>query len=185
MAEGTGDTGVVRKGRGMRVVLFASLALNLLVVGAVAGFLVMGPPGPPHDRPGGDDPALPYTRALTEDQRRDLRGALRGEVLRDRQEMRAIREGVITGYREALGVLRADPYDPAALEALMAAQAERSAAVRVRGQKVLSDYVAGMSAAERAAYADRLEETLAKFQRKRDRGTGRFDGKPFDGPKRD
>lgn len=157
------------KGRGMRIVLFASLALNLAVVGAVAGFLVMGPPPPPRERPGGEDPALPYTRALSEDQRRELRGALRGAVMKDRQEMRGIREALMGDYRQALALLRAEPYDAAAMEALMAAQAERSAAVRVRGQKVLADTLAAMSPEDRRAYADRLEETLSRFQRKRDR----------------
>lgn len=170
------------QGRGMRIVLFASLALNLAVAGVVAGFLVMGPPPPPRDRPGGDDPALPYTRALSPEQRGDLRDQLRGKAFGDRREMADVRRAVLADYQRAVAVLRADPFDPAALEALMVEQAARSAEVRARGHAVLSSYVAQMTAEERAAYADRLEETLQRFARK-----GRGDDKDGrgDGPRHD
>lgn len=154
--------------RVMRIMLFVSLAINLAVAGVVVAFLWNGPPVPP-GRPDGGDPALPYTRALDEDQRGEVRQALRDAFLRDRTEARGARRDVIEDYQQALKVLRADPYDPAALEALMTAQAERSAGFRKRGQEVLSAYVAGMTPAERAAYADRLEETLARFRERRAR----------------
>ncbi|MBP0484031.1 periplasmic heavy metal sensor [Sagittula salina] len=172
MALGDDGRTAPRAGKGLRIVLFASLALNLAVAGAVAGFFVMGPPPPPRDRPGGADPALPYTRALTEDQRRALRREWRGAVFRDPEEARGVRSGVLADYREALEILRAAPFDGARLEALMAEQAERGAAARARGQALLSDYVARMDPEDRAAYADRLEESLLRLQRRRDRDAG-------------
>ncbi|AUC54345.1 hypothetical protein CDO87_14665 [Sagittula sp. P11] len=168
--------------RVLRIMLFLSLAANLVVAGVVVAFLWNGPPPPP-GRPDGGDPALPYTRALDEDQRDEVRQALRDAFVNDRKEARSVRRDVFADYRQALEVLRAEPYDPAALEALMTAQAERSAGFRKRGQEVLSAYVAEMSPEERGAYADRLEETLARFQERRARhfeGHRRNDGPPQD-----
>ncbi|MEQ5871271.1 periplasmic heavy metal sensor [Sagittula sp. NFXS13] len=154
-------------GRGVRLALLASLAVNLVVVGAVAGFVWMGPTSPPHERSGGPDAVMPYIRALTQDQRHELRDTWRGGAgPKDRRDMRGLRAQMIQEYQAAAAVLRSDPYDPAALEAVLAAQAERSAGIRARGQSVLSEYVAGMTAEERAAYADRLEESLERFQRR-------------------
>lgn len=158
----------VKPSRGMRVLLFASLALNLLVVSAVVGFLLVGPDGARRGGPHGmQDPALPYTRAFEEDERRALRRTLRREIFAKRDEVRAVRESVLSGYREALVILRAEPFDAAALEAVLAAQAARSAEVRVRGQRLLSGYLEQMTPAERAAYADRLEAVVEEMRLRR------------------
>ncbi len=160
--------GELTTSRGMRILLFVSLALNLLVVGVVAGIAVNGPPGPPGGGRGSSnqDPALPYTRALEEDQRRDLRRQLRRDVMRDRQEMRALRDDIFAGYQEALSVLRSSPYDSDALEAALVRQADHGAELRARGQALLGAYIAEMSAEERAAYADRLEAELSRATRR-------------------
>lgn len=144
--------------RWLRVVLFLSLALNLLVVGAVAGFVLKGPPLPRGDR---NDPVLPYTRAFDEDQRRAVWQDLRRGLTRDGGAMRA---GYLEDYRSALEILRADPYRPDRMEALLAAQAARGAEVRAEGQKVLSAYLAAMSVEARKAYADRLEQEIERMR---------------------
>lgn len=157
--------------RWMRVLLFVSLALNLLVVGAVAGFVLNGRPMPRGDRA---DPVLPYTRAFDEEQRHALWRDLRTGLPR---EGAPLREGYLDDYRTALEILRADPYDPARMEALLAAQAARGAEVRARGQKVLSGYLAAMSPEARKAYADRLEQEIGKMRR-RGAGEERHHGAP-------
>ncbi|MFW2588041.1 periplasmic heavy metal sensor [Sagittula sp. SSi028] len=153
-------------GRGVRWALIASLAVNFVVIGAVAGFVWMGPPEP-QGRPGGADPSLPYTRALSEPQRDALGEELRGGVYRDRKVMRDVRNRVLEDYRAALDLLRSDPFDPVAFEQLLAEQAAHSAEVRLRGQGLLADYVARMSPDDRARYADRLEETLENYQNRK------------------
>ena len=88
--------------------------------------------------------------------------------------MPADREGPAQAYRESLVLLRADPYDAAAVEALMARQSERARERLELGQRVLAKRLAAMSPAERAAYADRLESQLDAFEaRTRDWHHGR------------
>lgn len=161
-----------RPGRWLRVVLFVSLAFNLLVVGAVAGFVLYGPPPPHGDR---SDPVLPYTRAFDEDQRRDVRRALRRSFVNGGARMR---DGYLADYETALELLRAEPFQEDRIRALLSAQAARGGEVRKRGQEVLTDYLAGLSPEARRAYADRLE---AEVEKMRQRGFRRHgdDGRPL------
>jgi uncharacterized membrane protein len=166
-----------RSSRWLRVLLFASLALNLLVLGIAVGFALKGPP----ERHGSlrGDPVLPYTRAFEEDQRREVWRALRQSLPRDGGEMRA---RFVADYALALDLLRSDTFDAARMEALLTGQVARGTEVRMQGQKVLTAYLAGMSPQDRLAYADRLEAELDRLRqralRPHDRGP---DGKERDG----
>ena len=160
MNDGTGMRGW------LKAVLFGSLALNLLVAGLAVGVVFDGPPGhPPRDR----DPALPFTRAFDEDQRHDLRRALRKEF----DKRRGDGSGLIEDYREALAVLRAEPFDAEALKAALDKQGARAETRRERGQQILAEMLAGMSPADRKAYADRLERELDEILERRARWTKR------------
>ena len=156
-----------RPGRWLRVLLFVSLAFNLLVIGAAVGLFLNGPPALRGDR---SDPVLPYTRAFDEDQRRELRRGLWRAMRKDAGAMRA---GYLADYQRGLDLLRQDPFDQAALAALLADQAARGAEVRMRGQEVLMNYLVEMTPEQRRAYADRLE---AELERMRNRGHGRDNG---------
>lgn len=160
-----------KPGRWLRVVLFVSLALNLVVVGVIAGLVVNGPPVPRSDR---SDPVLPYTRAFDEDQRQALRRALWQSVRRDGKEMRA---AYLADYQQALALLRDEPFDPAALEMVLKDQGARAATVRGRGQDVLMVFLSEMSKDERRAYADRLEQELEKMRHRGGRDRGHDDGR--------
>ncbi|MFZ5965323.1 periplasmic heavy metal sensor [Thalassococcus sp. BH17M4-6] len=146
----------------LRLVLFASLALNLVIVGIVAGFVLRG--GPDHrDGPRGRDGAVRYSRALTEDQRdalrRDLRAAFRGD-------RRAVAAEIAGDFRAAVEVLRADPFDRAAFDAVMARQDTRAEARQQTGRQALLDVVSGMSTEERQAYADRLSDQIDRLEKR-------------------
>lgn len=167
MAEGT--TQKARMPGWLRVVLFGSLALNVAVIGLVAGVAVKGPPSHGRDR----DPALPFTRAFDDDQRRDLQKAFRKAF--DADKAKPDRAGLIAGYRTALDLLRADPFAPEAFRAHLGEQSTRAERRRIQGQEVLAQYVETMSAQERAAYADRLEAELDKIIERRMRWR---EGKP-------
>lgn len=145
----------------VRIALFASLALNLLVVGLVAGAVLSE-----GRRDGGPDrrPALadlgfgPYVEALRPRDRMALARGLRREsgAFRDnRAEVRA-------QFQEILAALRADPYDPAALEALVTAQQSKLAERQALGRGLLLERLEAMEPAARAAYADRLEALLRR-----------------------
>ncbi|MEO0938575.1 MAG: periplasmic heavy metal sensor [Pseudomonadota bacterium] len=136
----------------LRITLAVSLALNLLIVGMVVGVFVRFGGGPPPRA--AVDFAVPYVRALAPAQRRavfrDVRA--RGEDAPMRRAARA------RSYATVVEALRAQPFDPAALKALVRAQAEGAAQLQRTAQAAWLGLVAQMSDAERAAYADRVAE---------------------------
>jgi uncharacterized membrane protein len=149
-------------GWGMRLVLVASLGLNLVVVGLVAGAVInhIGRDGPPIVRDLGFGP---YSEALS----RDDRIALMRSFARESGGFRAMRREAQAAFGDLLVQLRAEPFDPAAFEALMQKQEARAAARLVLGQRLLIERIEGMSAAERQAFAERLQEALTRHDRER------------------
>lgn len=144
--------------RWMRLLLVASLALNLLVVGVVAGFAIKGGPDG-HSGPPGGMGAM--HRALSDAERADLKRRMIREF-RDRKEDRAAVRREMAGLVE---LLRADAFDPAAA-------ADRMARVRAlfngrvtAAQDLLIGYWIEMTPSERAAYADRLEQEMERRRR--------------------
>ncbi|MFN3936201.1 MAG: periplasmic heavy metal sensor [Gemmobacter sp.] len=147
-------------GGGWRIAFAVLLALNLLVAGVAAGFVLRG--GWRHDdaalRPVRDPSLGSWQSVLTDEDRRALGKALRAE--RD----------LLIGYRRAeraeraaLAVaLRADPFDPAAVDASL----DRIAALgRERaefGQRIIRAHLLALSPAERAALADRIEQSMQR-----------------------
>lgn len=150
------ETTATPSGKWLRIGLIVSLALNLLIVGALVGAALSGGKwrhdGPPRAEAVGG----PLTRALSPEDRHAIARALHA----------AHRKGDLPrGWRPeefvtVLQALRAVPFDPAALEARLEAlngQVEE----RLRfGQSLLVRHLAGMDAEERAAYAARLETVL-------------------------
>jgi uncharacterized membrane protein len=151
--------------RRMRIVLFASLALNLVIVGLVVGVVANG--GPPSRADHRDrDPVMPYTRAFDEKQRRNLRDAYRSSF--------APRPGsgkpdLVAGYRQAVEVLRADPFDISQLTAVVGRQKAQADRRQKSGQDILTSFLAAMSPEERLAYADRLEVEIERMSSRQKR----------------
>ena len=160
-----GEPKAPRTGRGVRIALALSLALNLLILGLVGGALLSF--GPPGDR---DDPRLrtlglgPFALALEREDRDAMRGRLDGEALR------ADRRVIGASLAELRGALLAEPFDRDAAEAALARARGASEALQAHGHGALLDQIETMSAAERAVLADRLERALRRMGgRDRDR----------------
>ena len=145
-------------GRVTRIILILSLALNLAIAGLIAGSFLRD-----------DGPARsarfalelgPIASALAPDDRRAILRALR-----DRRDLRPLR-GRSAELQSILGVLRAETLDPAALEAALTAPMRRISDVQQVVTDTLSERIQGMSADERAAFADRLEEAMARAPRR-------------------
>ncbi|WP_298836541.1 periplasmic heavy metal sensor [uncultured Roseobacter sp.] len=151
-----------RPDRRLKLALFASLALNLAIAGLVAGTLLRSGP----DRPGGpgaDSYARPYMAALPREQRREMFRGIRSanrQAIPDRGARRAL-------YRDVLSALRTEPFDAVALETAARRQAEAGVRFLEATQTAWVQVVAGMSAQERAAYAQRVEEALSRGGRKK------------------
>ncbi len=143
--------------------LFASLAVNLLVAGLILGaaWSLRGGHGP-HAR----DLAAPYTAALAPQERRALFRAFR----REHRAAAAQAEGGLApraAYAEALELLRREPFDAAAFESVVDAQFRTAEAAQAAGRRVLLEHITALSPEARAAYADRLEEALARRAKRR------------------
>ncbi len=152
MADGT--TG--RNGnRGLKIALALSLALNLCAAGVVAGAWLRD--GPPHR--GGKDFGLgPLSEALNRDDRKAMRKAFvehHPDIREGRREAKAEFDAVVTA-------LRAEPFDPVALDTALAAVAARNQSLLDTGRELVAERLKSMSPAERLAFADRLEERLGR-----------------------
>ena len=139
----------------IRITLFLSLALNVLVIGAIVGVALRGGEqrfrAPPQFLSAGG----PLLNAIPNDERRALLRDLRDRV-RDGQG------GVLRGRREAVGrladVIAAEPFDRAALEAELQVQIDLGNSILTEAQAALVDWVEGLSPEEREAYAERVRK---------------------------
>lgn len=150
--------------RWMKVLLGVSLALNFLVLGAVLGALAFGER---RDVPrGGDRTSLsaPLMQALPQADQRALRRAL----LRDREALRGSRQEIRAARDEMIVALRQDPFDRSAFAAALETQLQSGQALFVAGQTALVEHLANMSATEREAYAERLEDLMTRRRPPRD-----------------
>ena len=152
------DTAVVKApGRGLRIALAVSVALNLAVAGLFAGSFLKdheagGPRGVREIGFG------PFSEALS----RDDRKALRRAVLARMPEMRQARQEAAQDAQTLLGVLRAEPFNPGQVAAVLEAQRVRMAGRFEVGQGLMRDLLLAMTPEARRAFADRLEKRLQK-----------------------
>lgn len=138
-----------------RIVLVASLALNLIIVGVVAGSVLSGRQGPPR----GFELGLgPLAQALPPETRRAISDTLR-RTPSLRPEGRDVRRRSLDAV---LTAVRAQPFDAAALSAVLASQSDRGRMLREAAQTAMIDHIAQMTDAQRATFADALAQELTK-----------------------
>lgn len=144
--------------------LFVSLAVNLLIVGMVAGWMISPNRAERADRLDRSVRSVmgePFLRALPEEHRR----ALVRDVLSEGARLRENRAALRARFEALLAALRAEPFDPAAVRDLFAQQREVALKRQRVGEDLLLKRLSEMSAAERAAYADRLARALRRLRR--------------------
>lgn len=147
---------VVKSGKGLRIALAISVAVNLAVAGVVAGAMLKhGPDGGRMDM-GRELGFGAFSEALSRDDRRALREAFLAKApeLRDNKRQRG------QDAQALLGALRADPFAPEALGAVMDSQQQRMESQLQLGQDLLREFLISMTPEARAAFADRLEQRL-------------------------
>ena len=143
--------------RGAKILLFGSLALNLLIVGVIAGVVLTGGPGNDRREVRSDVGGFTLVRALP----RDARAELRKRFEAKRANLRESGNGS-PSKQDILATLRATPFDPQAFAELVSSQT-RSLAERGRlGQEALVEQVAEMTDDERRAYADDVEDAFSR-----------------------
>lgn len=159
--------------RGWKIAFALSVALNLAVLGLVAGAFLRH--GGPMMQPGAvaDGGFGPLAEALEDDDRRGLRR----DFLSSRPDIREIRKERRADAARLMAVLRAEPFDPAALQSALAEASRRTADRVAHGQSLLVSRIAAMAPAERAAFADRLERALSRGRDRDDRDDRDGDGR--------
>lgn len=142
----------------MKIALVISVAFNLLILGVVVGalFHLRDGQGP---RLRGLGPMTPFVVALDDDLRDSVRAELRQGDGDDRTELR-------TRFASVIDVIRAEPFDSTRLEEVFARQRTAANESQQAGEAVLIQAIAGMGAAERTAYADKLQRWMDKSRRR-------------------
>ncbi|MFQ6548696.1 periplasmic heavy metal sensor [Aestuariibius sp. 2305UL40-4] len=127
--------------------------MNALVIALVITVLATGGPRGPSG--GRMELGLgPLASAFTEEDR----VALRSEFLSEPGYFRQMRQRRRENIRGLAAALRADPFEPAALQPLLEDERAFLAEVQTRGQSILIDRIVQMAPEERDALADRLVE---------------------------
>lgn len=148
-----------KTGRGLRIALAVSVALNLLIAGLVAGAVLRD--GGPRARMMGELEFGPFTEALS----REDRDALRRSFLQRMPDLRDMRRQMRSDFNGLLEALRAEPFDAAKLRAAMAGQSDRMAERLTLGRDLLVERIEAMTPEARVEFADRLEDRLRRGPR--------------------
>ncbi|KPQ08173.1 MAG: putative integral membrane protein [Rhodobacteraceae bacterium HLUCCA12] len=156
----TGRPAASRKGRALRILLVVSLALNLLVLGVLAGGLWTGAR---HERTSSVSDLRALIMAMPDDTRRDLRVAVRARQAEQSALDRDARRARDAARRDEISeLLRAPEFDAQAFLALL--DSER--AERARRTEWLHDaiaaHIATLDGDARATIADRLDARAAR-----------------------
>lgn len=148
------DDGTPKPTRIFRIVLVASLALNLAFLGVIGGAFARSKAG--GGAPSGIELGVgPLGRALSEEDRREVARALRERTDFRRGDRAAPRRTM----QEIQELLRQDELDTAALAAILERSSRRSTQLQAAAQDALVEHLSGMSVQDRIAFADRLEQT--------------------------
>lgn len=140
-----------RGASGMKWLLAASLAVNLAVAGLVIGAAMHGGfpgrGGMPRDMHFG-----PFSDALAAGDR----DALARTLFERAPDMREMRRFMRQDLDLIIAVLAQEPFDPAALDTALTAQARRVTDALSLSQQALKDLLVAMTPQERQAFAERL-----------------------------
>jgi uncharacterized membrane protein len=141
--------------RSTRWILIASLTVNFLVAGVIAGALLFGPPG---GGPRSMELALgPFVRALDPADRR----AIGRDLMMGRDQRPPSRQSRQEEMAALVAALQAAPYAPEAVRVIVERQDDWLRDVQERAQQAVLDRIGAMSDAERLALADRLQREIA------------------------
>ncbi len=159
-------TGFSGLSRVMKSVIIASLALNLLVIGALATAWVRH--GGKHFHHGGIERSLIHFayRKLPREKRRALRQAWRKE----RDTLRPLFNDVRDARKKFGSVLQAEKYDRAAVETALATVWQKRSLVRQRGSQKFLDLLETLTDEEKRAFGAFIQEDKRGSWRRRHKG---------------
>jgi uncharacterized membrane protein len=154
--------------RRMRILVIASLALNVFGIGAIAADAIMdrghgglfGHCRPPRFV------GLPSPRELREVLPEADQAKLKVLMEANRPQFHQRVDALFAARQQVADAVRAEPFDPARLETAFAALREREAAMAAGSQSWLAAFVAQLTPESRAKVA----ELLTRRHKRRDKG---------------
>lgn len=146
----------------MKLLLVASLALNLAVAGLVGGLALRGPLGEARPQFAAGDGLILMHRALPDGPRRELGRAF----FHRRGELRALRDEMERLRRELPGLLVAEPFDMDAVRGNLQTQSERLGVAGQEALQLLTETIATLSEQERREFADNLKRARERPPRR-------------------
>jgi uncharacterized membrane protein len=163
------------KQRRLKWMLIASLAVNLLVIGVVAGAMISGKH---RHRPGGaergeDYGLMSFTRQLSSERRGQVRKAIKEQ----RETLRPLRESVDGARREAADLLVVEPFNRDRVKEAFDKITDADVKLKSAGLAMFLTTAESLTPDER----QKLKEWWIKRQG-RDRGRGERPGPKEDGP---
>lgn len=132
------------KSKWVAILLVASVVINLLLIGFLIGSRSVGPPGA--------DPTRGYprwARGLPEERMDVLRPVIRQHM----QNMRPALGGLRRGHRNLKQALTAEPFDPEALEQVLADMRAENDRMQTLSHTSFAEFVGHLTAAERKQLA--------------------------------
>ena len=142
------------KRRNLWKILFGiSLALNLLIVGALGGAFMRKGKGPTANHLAS---GFLYMRALDFKDKR----ALRKEILRNKDGRKLDTDRNQASFNSAVVILRNHPFDRVAFENLLDEQAKQTKLRQSSARSALVNHIGNMTKEERLLYAQRLKDLI-------------------------
>ena len=142
----------------MRVVFFFSLAINLLVVGALVGLMIVNPSRHERRLHSTRNLVQPFIRALETDDREIFRKSMARAVRQPGSERRPR----LVDRQAAVALLTADPFVRLDFADYLTGQFENISIIQGLGRELLLDRIDEMSGEERLAYANRLARQMQR-----------------------
>jgi uncharacterized membrane protein len=138
-----------------KILFGISLALNLLIVGAIGGAILRVGKGPManHHASG-----FLYMRALNFEDKKSLRK----ELYKNKNTRKIGRAKEHSSYSSAVKILKKDPFDRKAFEELLDQQTKFSKSSQRSARLALVAQIAKMTKEERSIYSERLEDLVHK-----------------------
>jgi uncharacterized membrane protein len=142
--------------RGFKVLLGVSLAMNLAVLGVLAGAVLRKDDAGPRRSSGQAHYARPYILALPREERRTIFEASRAAKKGSDHAAHTVM------YQEVMDILRSEVFDRSAIEVILSKQAEVTLAAQNNIQVQWLNRIEEMGLQERRDYADTFEEILKR-----------------------
>ncbi len=144
-------------GRVLRLLLVASLGVNLVIGGMALGLWAFDKP----KRPPSPDAVAFLSFALPQEHR----NALRKQLVSRRAELRANRAAIREMRGEMIEALQAEPFDIAAVEDILQRQRARFLELGVLAHSALLERIEMLTPEERAIYVESLKKQGQRSRR--------------------